>query len=231
MKEQWVIILTNIIIAIAIFYLGISFSASLRNEDIRQRTSPLFKYIYDQNSGTISIDSGDDFSPVTIDWILPSSTATPLVALTKNNLSMKEDIIEKVFFLSLGGFHEKFGNLIEGDLVGYLECIVLNQFGLEVSKTLEGFPIGIKIRYIVRGNPEIKTSYNLILLRSFDGEFVQIHPFPYLEESQLRNALLEKGSYRFNEIVKRLSSYYDEKSSYMNEDGTCNQKTEQFYSF
>lgn len=225
-KNKWVTILIDVGIAFAILYLGYSLNTSLHDEDVKQRTTPLFKYVYDQTNKIIGVNPGDDFSPVAITWMIPEIDTLTSTGFIKNSLSIEEDVIEKVIFGNLAYITKKFGNPIEGDFNSYFECIVLNQFGLEASQTLEGFPIGVKIDYIVRGDPNIKSNYDLILLRSFDINPIQVHVFPNLREAQLKNVLFEKGNQKFNQIIER--TFYDKNHPYIDGNGNCSQFTEPF---
>ncbi len=225
-KEQWVTISIELSTAFFIFLLGIYFSSSLYSQDVRQRTAPLFRYAYNSANQTISVDSSDDFSPITIVWMIPQINTSTSTNILKNNLSIEEDIIENTIFRNLSYLVEKMGNSnsIQGNFHTFFRCIILNQFGLEPSQNLEGFPVGIEIKYIVRGDPRIKSNYDLILLRGFDTNFIQINTFQNQGEFQLKNALLERGNLRFKKIIEQTT--YDKNNQYTNPDGTCRQTTE-----
>ena|SRR3989338_2498212 len=224
-KGQWVVIIIEIGIASGVFYLGNSFVQSLHDSDVTQKTTPLFKYTYDKTDDVIKVDSGDDFSPVTIMWLIPEIFTATSTVKTQNDFPI-QDIVKWTIMDNLHYLLEKTNNPFSDNFEAYFKCIVLNSFGLESSGFLEGFPIGVEIRYIVRGDATIKSNYDLLKLRRFDISPLQIHSFPNVSGTDLKNVLLEKGNYRFKQIVEKTS--YDENNTYMNKDGTCRQTTEPF---
>ncbi len=232
LSEQWVSILIEVFIALFVFVAGIYFSIVLHNIDtkqhdneVKQKNTPLFKYNYDQINKIISIYPGDDFSSVLVVWLIPEIGTATSTVIVKNSLAIN-DITERVISSGITDF--KFdSNPFSNNFEAYLRCIILNQFGLETKDILEGFPVGVEIHYVVRGDTSLKINYDLLLLRSFDKEPLQVYTFPNLAESQMKEWLLEKGNKRFKQIFERIS--YDKNNAYLGQDETCNQTTERFF--
>ena len=66
-----------------------------------------------------------------------------------NNSDTAKDIIDEIILSQIR--QENQLNPFDTNARGYIQCIVLNQFGTETTSTLEGFPIGIDTKYVVKG--------------------------------------------------------------------------------
>lgn len=236
LKENWVSLFLDLIGIIFIFIItviGWNLADSIHQDEAKQKNTPLFKYGYNRENQSIIVDFGNDFSPVTILWLIPKTNTatikatTTLVGILKNDLEVNDIVKKTELFIQLNG-----GRPIEDDnFRAYLKCKILDGFE-DFSSTLSGFPIGVEIKYVVRGTVDVKTHYDLILLKNFDFGSLQVYLAPSLNsastsETELKNYLLERGNNKLDQLLQRIS--YDEGKPYLDEKGACSETSEQFF--
>jgi hypothetical protein len=218
LRHSWVTICITFIIAIATVCIANQYNALTEQKYDMQ----LFKYFYDSEKKAIALNSGETFAPVFVKWQVPYAGATT-TGWVKNQLMIK-DIIMSITSGNHDGANPGF--FFEHG-AGYIRCNILDRFGIDESLVLGGFPIGVETTFVTKGKPELgyRTSMDLIWLRGFDDNNLEVNVLPNVDPQYLKDQL-RKGN---NAIQKTLQiDKYDQNYKYIGDDGNCSQQGEMF---